>query len=121
MISSITIETIDGSFKAYCASPATLPAPVIVVLHEIFGVNADMRATCYELSKQVYLAVCPDLFWRMEPGVDLTDRSEAEWKRAFDFYSRFDRERGVSDVGATLEAARRLPGATGRVGMMGFC
>ncbi len=68
MSESIRITTLDGTFSAYVARPSVQPAPVIVVLHEVFGVNSDMRATCHELADRGYIAVCPDLFWRQEPG-----------------------------------------------------
>ena len=67
----ITIEGQDGAFAAYIARPKTLPAPAVVVLQELFGVNADIRKNCDELAEQGFLAVAPDLFWRQEPGVDL--------------------------------------------------
>jgi carboxymethylenebutenolidase len=68
----ITIEGRDGAFGAYISRPKTLPAPAVVVLHEVFGVNADIHKTCDELAEQGFLAVAPDLFWRQEPGVDLS-------------------------------------------------
>ena len=77
----ITLETPDGTFQAYLARPAVLPAPAVVVIQELFGVNADLRDTCDELAAQGYLALSPDLFWRLEPGVDLSDQTEAEWKK----------------------------------------
>src|SRR5260370_579094 len=68
----ITIKGRDGAFGAYISRPKTLPAPAVVVLHEVFGVNADIRKTCDELAEQGFIAVAPDLFWRQEPGVDLS-------------------------------------------------
>ena len=76
----ITIEGRDGAFGAYIARPKTLPAPAVVVLQEVFGVNADIRKTCDELAEQGFIAVAPDLFWRQEPGVDLSVTSEADWQ-----------------------------------------
>jgi carboxymethylenebutenolidase len=76
MQDQITINGQDGAFGAYIARPKTLPAPAVVVLHEVFGVNADIRKTCDELAEQGFIAVAPDLFWRQEPGVDLTVTSE---------------------------------------------
>jgi dienelactone hydrolase len=65
----ISIEGRDGTFNAYIARPKTLPASLVVVLQELFGVNADIRKTCDELAEQGFVAVAPDLFWRQEPGV----------------------------------------------------
>lgn len=117
----ITIDTPDGSFTAYVARPAATPAPSIVVLQEIFGINADLRETCERLAAQGYIALCPDLFWRLEANVELSDQSEAEWNKAKDLYKAFDVDKGVDDIAATLAAARSLPGATGKAGVMGFC
>src|SRR5580704_5112975 len=81
MENHIDIESPDGTFRAYISRPAKLPAPAVVVLQELFGVNADIRATCNELAAQGFIAIAPDLFWRQEPGVDLDVRSEAAWQR----------------------------------------
>ena len=117
----ITIDTPDGSFGAYVAKPVATPAPAIVVIQEIFGINADLRATCDELAKQGFIAICPDLFWRMQPGVELTDQSKAEWAKAMEFYQNFDIDKGVEDIGAALQVARTYAGSNGKVGVMGFC
>lgn len=121
MSTYITVNTPDGDFQAYLARPKTSPAPAIVVIQEIFGVNADLRETCDELAAQGYLAISPDLFWRLEPGVDMSDQSEAEWKKGFALYSAFDRDTGVTDIVATMATARALPEANGKVGLMGYC
>ena len=71
MMDRITIEGREGAFGAYIARPRVLPAPAVVVLQELFGVNADIRTTCDELAEQGFVAVAPDLFWRQEPGVGL--------------------------------------------------
>jgi carboxymethylenebutenolidase len=118
---SVIIRTPDGEFDAYVARPTAEAAPAVVVIQEIFGVNAVMRAIADDYAAQGYLAVCPDLFWRNEPGVDITDRSEAEWKKAFELYNAFDVDLGVKDIAAALAQARRMKGATGKVGAVGFC
>ena len=118
---SMTITTPDGAFAAYVARPAAASAPAIVVIQEIFGVNAVMRGVCDALAAQGYLAICPDLFWRIEPGIDITDQSEADWKRAFELFNAFDVETGIADIAATIDAARARPDVTGKVGAVGYC
>lgn len=115
------IDVPDGSFAAYVARPATRSAPVVVVLQEIFGVNRDIRTTCDELAARGFIAVAPDLFWRDAPGLDLNSWSDTDWKRGFELYNSFDLDRGILDVEAVIAAARGLDGASGRVGVMGFC
>jgi carboxymethylenebutenolidase len=70
-----------GSFSAYLAMPATTPAAGLVLIQEIFGVNQVMRDLADGYAKQGYMVACPDLFWRIEPGVQITDQSQAEWTR----------------------------------------
>jgi len=116
-----SIKTPDGEFAAYVARPQAEKAPAVVVIQEIFGVNQVMRDTTDGLAGQGYLAICPDLFWRIEPGIDITDKSEAEWKRAFELFNAFDVEQGVKDIQATITTIRADPGCTGQVGAVGFC
>lgn len=116
-----TIRTPDGEFDAYVARPAQSKAPAVVVIQEIFGVNAVMRAIADDYAAQGYLAICPDLFWRIEPGIDITDRSEAEWKKAFELYNAFDVDLGVKDIAAAIAHVRQDRGCAGKVGAVGFC
>jgi carboxymethylenebutenolidase len=118
---SVTITTPDGEFSAYVARPAAKTAPAIVVIQEIFGVNAVMRQIADDYAAQGYLAICPDLFWRIEPGVDITDKSEAEWKKAFELFNAFDVDAGVKDIAATIAHVRADASASGKVGAVGFC
>ena len=123
-MASIRIEATDGSggFDAYVARPAGgAPTGVVVVIQEIFGVNAAMRQTCDWIADMGFIAICPDLFWRITPGVDITDKSEAEWQQAFALMNAFDQDKGVEDLTATLAVARTLDGGNGRAGTMGFC
>lgn len=117
----INIDAPDGSFKAYIARPEAAAAPAVVVLQEIFGVNADLRETCDWLALHGFIAICPDLFWRQEPGVDLSAKTEAEWKKGFELYTAFNIDNGVNDIMVTVDAARSLKGCTGKVGLTGFC
>jgi len=116
-----TISTPDGTFSAYVARPAKPSAPAVVVIQEIFGVNQVMRDVTDGLAAQGYLAICPDLFWRIEPDIDITDRTEAEWKRAFELFNAFDVETGVKDIAATIAQIRKDPGCSGKVGAVGYC
>ena len=117
----ITIEGRDGSFDGYISRPKTLPAPAVVVLHEVFGVNADIRKTCDELAEQGFIGVAPDLFWRQEPGVDLSVTSEPDWQHGLRLYQAYDRDAGARDVKDTANAVAKLPGCTGRVAVLGYC
>ncbi|HRJ66612.1 MAG TPA: dienelactone hydrolase family protein [Alphaproteobacteria bacterium] len=123
MAETITINAHDGgSFSAYVARPqGNGPFPAVVVIQEIFGVNGVMRGICDNLAKEGYIAICPDLFWRQEPGIDITDRTEEEWKRAFELFNGFDVDLGVEDLKSTLAAARKIDGSNGKAGTIGYC
>ncbi|MEQ9200733.1 MAG: dienelactone hydrolase family protein, partial [Rhodospirillales bacterium] len=101
----ITIRATDGSgdFMAYLATPASGSGPGIVAIQEIFGVNRGMREISDWLAGQGYVVLCPDLFWRQEPGIQLTDKTDAEWKRAFELFGGFDLDKGMEDINATID------------------
>jgi carboxymethylenebutenolidase len=117
----ISIEGRDGAFGAYIARPKAVPAPAVVVLHEVFGVNADIRKTCDELAEQGFLAVAPDLFWRQEPEVDLSVTSELDWQHGLRLYQAYDRDAGARDVKDTANVVAKLPECIGRVAVLGYC
>ena len=92
-----------------------------MLIQEIFGVNQAMRDIAAWAADIGFIAVCPDLFWRIQPGIDITDKTDAEWKQAFELFQKFDQAKGIEDLKATVAAARGLPGANGKVGTMGYC
>jgi carboxymethylenebutenolidase len=117
----ISVEGQDGTFSAYIAKPKTSPAPAVVVLQELFGVNADIRKHCDELAEQGFLAVSPDLFWRQEPDVDLSVSSEADWQHGLRLYGAYDRDAGAKDVKDTVGAVKNLTDCNGKVAVLGYC
>jgi carboxymethylenebutenolidase len=121
MENQIVIESSDGRFRAYIARPKVLPAPAVVVLHEVFGVNADIRKTCDELAEQGFIAVAPDLFWRQEPGVDLSVTSEPDWRHGLRLNQAYDRDAGARDVKDTANGVAKLPDCTSKVAVLGYC
>ena len=80
MQNRISIKGRNGAFGAYIARPESAPAPAVVVLHEVFGINADIRRKCDELAEQGFIGAAPELYWRQERDVDLSVRSEPDWQ-----------------------------------------
>lgn len=111
----------SGSFGGYLAKPAGGKGPGVVVVQEIFGVNAGIRQMCDDWAAQGFVAYAPDLFWRIEPGVDITDKTEAEWQKAFGLYQKFNVDKGIEDIEASIRAVRARPECSGKVGVVGFC
>ena len=118
----LTVKSFDGGeFDAYFAMPASGFGPGIVVLQEIFGVNEFLRHVCDWYAAHGFVAICPDLFWRQERGVELTDKTEAGWQKAFELYQGLDEAKAVEDSAAAVEFLRQHPACSGRVGAVGFC
>ena len=117
----VTLSNKDGSFGGYLASPSSGEGPGILVIQEIFGVNEFVREICdYHASKGRF-ALAPDLFWRIEPGVDITDKSEEHWQKAFSLMQAFNIDTGMEDVQTGMTYLRGLAGCTGKVGAVGYC
>ena len=117
-----TIPTLeaDASFGAYVARPEGTPRAAIIVIQEIFGVNPGIRQKCDKLAADGYLAVAPDLFWRLQPEVSLDPDIEAEFNTALDLMGKFDQDAGIRDIEATIHHIRRTLGIA-KVGCVGYC
>jgi carboxymethylenebutenolidase len=119
----IDVATLDGGerFQAYLAEPDGSPRGAVIVIQEIFGVNEGIRRKCDHWAGLGYLALAPDLFWRLEPGVELDPDVPDQFQRALGLMQRFDQDQGIADIEAVIrEARRRLPEG-GRVGCVGYC
>lgn len=112
----------DGTFRAFFVPAAGQEsAPCVLVCQEIFGINKEMRRICDTLSRNGYSAICPDLFWRIDPGTELDPTNEQELQKAFDLFGKFDIDKGVRDIQDTINHARTLKETTGKVGTIGYC
>jgi carboxymethylenebutenolidase len=117
----IDIAAADGGkFKGYLAVPASGSGPGILLLQEIFGVNASMRAVADYYAEEGYVVLVPDLFWRLRPGIEL-GYGEDDFKTAFGYYQRFDVDQSIKDAADALKSLRARPELAGKVGALGFC
>ena len=119
---TITIDAADGagSFAAYLSVPEGGSGPGLLLAQEIFGINATMRAVADGFAEEGYVCLVPDLFWRMQPGIEL-GYGEADFEKAFGFYGRFDVDKGVDDLGPgarLLACARRMQRRRRRHGVL---
>jgi carboxymethylenebutenolidase len=105
---------------AYRAAPEGQATAAIVVIQEIFGVNAGIRRKCDALAAAGYLAIAPDLFWRIRPGIELDPDVDAEMQEALGLMGQFDQDAGIRDIEATIRAGRAEVGG-GKVGAVGYC
>jgi carboxymethylenebutenolidase len=122
-MSYVEIHALDGegSFNAWVAEPEGTPKGAIVVIQEIFGLDEGIRRKADHWASLGYVGIAPDLFWRLEPGVELNPDEPEQFQRALGLMQRFDQDKGVADIEATIRAARaRLPEG-GKVGAVGYC
>jgi carboxymethylenebutenolidase len=119
----ITVQATDGSgaFTGFVAEPKHTPAGAVVLIQEIFGVNDSLKETAAFFADLGFLTIAPDLFWRIKPGITLTDKSKEEFDQAIAYMQQFDQDNGVADLKATLAAARKHPLCNGRAGTVGYC
>lgn len=115
------ITSPDGkTFTGYLSLPEKGRGPGLVLLQEIFGINPAMRQIADLFAEEGYVVLVPDLFWRLQPGIQL-GYDPADFQKALDYYKQFDVDQGVADIGAAIQTLKSLPACTGKVGAMGFC
>src|SRR5580698_10033989 len=110
-----------GTMGAYLALPEGEPAGAVIAIMEIWGVNDTMRHHASEFAEAGYVCLVPDLFWRQEPGVELSDGNPADIKKAFDLYYDLDYDLGVLDMEDTRAFLKTMPECNGKVGAVGYC
>jgi carboxymethylenebutenolidase len=123
MTTFTSIPTLEGDarFDVYIARPEGTPKGAIVVIQEIFGVNEGIRRKCDNWAKAGYLALAPDLFWRIEPHIELDADIPEQMQQALGLFPKFDQDKGIRDIEATIKAARSDLGEGGKVGLVGYC
>jgi len=122
MKSYTEINTLGGDeeFLAYTSQPVSRATAAVIVIQEIFGVNEGIRAKCDEWASKGYLAIAPDLFWRIRPGIELDPDIPEQMQEAFGLFGQFDQDAGIRDIEATIREARKMVGG-GKVGAVGYC
>lgn len=123
MTRMIEIEAPDaaGGFPTYLAEPAAPATAAIVVIQEAFGLNAGIRRRCDLLAEAGYLAIAPDLYCHIEPGIELDPDIEDQAARGIALLGDFDTDRAVRDIGAAIATARKRLPPGGKVGALGYC
>ena len=116
-----------GKLQGYLALPPNGSGPGLMILQEIFGVNEAIRTTADYFAEEGYVVLAPDLFWRMQPRVDL-GYSQEDFGKAFGFYQKFDFAKAMADMQATVDRLKAMPEVKGKgkhgktqVAAIGYC
>ena len=121
----IDIKAQDGGqFKGYLSLPQQAgkggKGPGIVLIQEIFGVNAHIRGVADQYARDGYTVLAPDIFWRVQPMVDIGYGQE-DMQTGIGYMQKMDFAAAVKDLGATVAALRGMPECTGKVASLGYC
>ena len=118
----ISIATADGgSFAAYLALPETTPAPAVICIQEAYGVNRFIRAITDFWASRGFVAISPDIYWRLKPGIELDPEVDGDGDRAMALSGELDRPQAVEDIAAAIGHLRDMAECTGKVGTTGYC
>jgi carboxymethylenebutenolidase len=117
----IRVPMKGGEMGAHVAFPERTPAGAVIAIMEIWGVNDTMRRHAQEFADAGFVCLVPDLFWRQQPGVELSDRNPEHVRKAFDLYYDFDYDLGVRDMEDTVSFLKQIPECSGKVGTVGYC
>jgi carboxymethylenebutenolidase len=121
MTDQLMVTAADGAaFAAFLALPASVPAPGIVILPPIFGVDAQMRDLAGRCAARGYAAAVLNQFWR-DATPRTFERTPEERPLAFARAARVDVDQAVDDLGAAIAALRARPECDGTIAVMGYC
>ena len=113
----IQLTASDGQkFDAYLAQPGGKPRGGVVVVQEIFGINAHIRNVVDGYAIDGYLTIAPALFDRIEPRMELGYEAD-DIERGIDLKGRSATDSALLDIAA----ARNTVAAAGKVGVVGYC
>jgi carboxymethylenebutenolidase len=117
-----TITSLDeqGEIPVYVATPDDQTEAAIIVIPEIFGVNAGIRKKCDDWAALGYVAMAPDIFWRFAPGAELDPDVPEQFQQALGYFGQYDPDLGVQDIEALIYWLRHVQ-AVDKVGVVGFC
>ncbi len=120
--STEVVTTHDGGrMPAFVARPRSGSGPGLVVLQEIFGVTDYIKQRARDLAELGYVALVPQLYWRLGSDVELPENTPEGLQQAFGYMQRLDEAQAVDDAAAALEHLRAMPQTNGTAGVLGFC
>lgn len=116
----LAVAVSNGSFQLEVVEPQHAPAPAVVIVPSIFGLNDETDRWLADYAAEGFIAAVYDPFWRTDPGT-LSVSAEPDRERARARRDAFVAEDGVRDVAAAVAALRGLPDCNGNIAVAGYC
>jgi carboxymethylenebutenolidase len=118
---SIQVRVADGtSMRAYLARPGSGHRPAgVIVAHELFGVNPDIRGVADDLAGSGYLTIAPEFYHRSAPPGRWLERDDAGRQEGFKYLNQLQRQQALDDAAACIGWLSSQPGIE-RIAMIGF-
>lgn len=118
---TIEIATKTGKgFTGYLATPSEKKAPGIILIQEIFGVNSHIKSVADLYAKAGYVVLAPDVFWRVQPGVELGYTPD-DMQKGMSLIKQCDQEQILTDLGCAIDVLKAQPQFAGKLGAVGYC
>jgi carboxymethylenebutenolidase len=116
----VTVKHGDRAVETFVAYPESKhKRPVVLVIHEIFGMTDWAQEVTDEVAEAGYIAVAPDLLSGMAPnGGRTSDFAEG---KATEAVSHLDADQITTDLNAVADYALKLPASNGKIFVVGFC
>src|SRR5260370_37036487 len=115
------VSETNEKFGAYLTQPTEPSGHAVVILQEIFGINANVRGIADDYSDSGYIAIAPDLFWRQKPGVQLDPSKPEDRETATKLLKGLDQELAVTDALVAASHVHSLPAFSGSLAAVGYC
>jgi len=114
---AVKIKSFEGvEFDAYLAQPVNGNGVGLVVIHDVFGIDDDLRHICDDHAAHGYTAVCPDLVWRQQGS----EKTPSDKESVAAFLASFDVEAALRDMISAFGYLRKAKGSNGKVGVIGY-
>jgi carboxymethylenebutenolidase len=121
MTTTFSINSKDNKeFSGYLCQPPSKTGPGLLLIQEIFGVNSHIKDVAELYAQAGFVVLAPDLFWRVEAGVELNYTS-SDFAKGLEIANKLDMEQVLSDLNDAIDALKKLPEVTGKVGTVGYC
>ncbi|MBF95812.1 MAG: Carboxymethylenebutenolidase [Alphaproteobacteria bacterium MarineAlpha9_Bin4] len=107
-------------FKGYVTAPANGVYPGVLLLHQEFGIDANIRSIAELYAAKGYTVFVPDLFWRQLPGCELNSSKKEDLNKSIKLIKNYNIDNGYEDIVSCLKWLRETPQCNGLIATVGY-